>query len=271
MTDVKVSVLIPVYNGASFLKDTINSILNQSFTDFELILLNDASPDNSEEIIKTFTDSRIKYFHNEQNMGISASRNKLMDLAQGEYMVVMDDDDISLPHRLAEQVEFMDTHLEITMAGAWCELFSTTPTKGIINKLKHRFYNLGWVWTQKNDPEWQDMFRCNPIMHTTSILRRHDIQKHHIRYNPDYSPAEDYDLCRQILSAGLKLANQPKLLVKYRWFGNNVSITRRSAMKIADKKVKADVRTYLQTDQAPYPYYKVILQKLRLKFLMRKY
>ena len=97
------------------------------------------------------------------------------------------------------------------------------------------------------------------------------IEQHQIRYNSDYSPAEDYDLCRQILSAGLKLANIPQLLVKYRWFGSNVSITRRPAMKIADRKVKADVRNILQTTRPPYPYYKVILRKLRLKILLRKY
>ena len=241
------------------------------FRSFELILLNDASPDNSEEIIKTFKDARIRYYRNEKNLGISASRNKLMDLAKGEYWVIMDNDDISLPTRLEEQIKFMDSHPDITMAGSWCELFSSKPDKGIINYLKYCFYNLGWIWTQKNFPGWNDMFQGNPIMHTTSILRSSDIKKHHIRYNQDYSPAEDYDLCRQILSAGLKLANQPKLLVKYRWFGNNVSIIRRPAMKIADAKVKSDVRAVLQTKQPPYPYYKVILQKLRLKFLMREY
>lgn len=271
MTNTKASILIPVYNGAPFLKETIDSILNQSFTNFELILLNDASPDNSEEIIKRYTDSRIRYYQNEKNLGISASRNKLMDLAQGEYWIVMDDDDISYPQRLAEQIKFMDEHPEITMAGSWCELFSSHPTPGFLNKIKYLFYNLGWIWTQKNYPGWNDMFQGNPIMHTSSILRGSDIKKHGILYNQDYSPAEDYDLCRQILAAGLKLANIPQILVKYRWFGNNVSITKRPAMKIADKKVKADVREYLQTTRPPYPYYKVILQKLRLKFLTRKY
>ncbi len=271
MSNIKVSVLIPVYNGAPFLKEALDSILNQTFTDFELILLNDASPDNSEEIIKQYNDDRIRYYRNKKNLGISASRNKLMDLAQGEYWVIMDNDDISLPFRLEEQVKFMDKHSDITMAGSWCELFSSRPDNGIISYLKYCFYNLGWLWTQKIFPDWSDMFQGNPVMHTTSILRSCDIKKHRIRYNPDYSPAEDYDLCRQILAAGLKLANQPKLLTKYRWFGNNVSITRRPAMKIADAKVKSDVRAVLQTKQPPYPYYKVILQKLRLKFLTRKY
>ena len=100
MSGVKASVLIPVYNGAPFIKEAVESILNQSFTDFELILLNDASPDNSEEIIKTFKDARIRYYRNEKNLGISASRNKLMTLARGVYLVVLDVDDISLPNRL---------------------------------------------------------------------------------------------------------------------------------------------------------------------------
>ena len=83
MSNIKVSVLIPVYNGAPFLKEALDSILNQTFTDFELILLNDASPDNSEEIIKQYNDDRIRYYRNKKNLGISASRNKLMDLEIG--------------------------------------------------------------------------------------------------------------------------------------------------------------------------------------------
>ena len=118
-----------------------------------------------------------------------------MTLARGEYLIVMDDDDISLPNRLEEQIKFMDSHPDVTMAGSWCELFSRKPDKGIINYLKYCFYNLGWIWTQKNSPGWEEMFCCNPIMHTTSILRRQHIEQHQIRYNSDYSPAEDYDLC----------------------------------------------------------------------------
>lgn len=132
--------------------------MNQSFTDFELILLNDASPDNSEEIIKTFKDARIRYYRNEKNLGISASRNKLMTLARGEYLIVMDDDDISLPNRLEEQIKFMDSHPDVTMAGSWCELFSRKPDKGIINYLKYCFYNLGWIWTQKTLPAGKKCF-----------------------------------------------------------------------------------------------------------------
>ena len=98
---VKVSVLIPVYNASAFLKNSVNSILNQTFTDFELLLLDDCSSDNSVEIIKGFKDSRIKYYQNEHNLGISESRNRLMDLAQGEYLAIMDNDDLSLPERFA--------------------------------------------------------------------------------------------------------------------------------------------------------------------------
>ena len=88
----------------------------------------------------------------------------------------MDNDDISLPFRLEEQVKFMDKHSDITMAGSWCELFSSRPDNGIISYLKYCFYNLGWLWTQKNFPDWSDMFQGNPVMHTTSILRSCDIK-----------------------------------------------------------------------------------------------
>ena len=133
---VKISVLIPVYNAEAFLENSINSILNQTYRDFELLLLNDCSKDNSEKIIKTYTDSRIKYFKNDQNLGISGSRNKLMDLAQGEYLAIMDNDDISLPDRFEKQVAFLDAHKDITIVGTWGELFNNMPAHGLYEQIK---------------------------------------------------------------------------------------------------------------------------------------
>ena len=102
-----VSVLVPVYNAAPFIAATIQAVLNQSMNDFELILLNDASTDNSEEIINSFNDKRIVYARNEQNLGISATRNKLVSMARGDYIAVLDHDDICLPQRLETQVRFL--------------------------------------------------------------------------------------------------------------------------------------------------------------------
>lgn len=267
----KVSVLIPVYNSALFLNDAVQSILNQTYTNFELILLNDASTDNSEEIIKAFADSRIQYYTNQKNLGISESRNKLLDLAQGEYLVIMDHDDISLPTRLEKQVRFMNANPEVAMLGTWGELFCRTKPRSVFEKLKKHFINLGWVWCQPKNPALKDMAEGNPVMHSSSMLRKSALLKHNIHYNPEYSPAEDFDLCRQILEAGLKLANLQEILFKYHYHGQNYSLQNKTAMDIADKKVKEDVFSLLDRKKNNYPYYKVMLKKLRLKLFLRDY
>ena len=98
----EVSVLLPVYNTPEdFLRQAVESILNQTFQDFELLIVNDASTTDVEKVIRSYSDSRIKYFKNKTNLGISGTRNILLDKAQGKYLAVMDHDDISLPERLA--------------------------------------------------------------------------------------------------------------------------------------------------------------------------
>lgn len=106
----KISVLIPVHNGADTLAETVASILNQTFADFELLLFDDASTDASPEIINSFADSRIRRFRSDANLGISEARNRLMELAEGEYLAVMDHDDLSAPRRLEKQAAWLDNN-----------------------------------------------------------------------------------------------------------------------------------------------------------------
>lgn len=107
-----VSVLMPIYRtNHSHLKEAIESVLNQTYQDFEFLILNDSPDDkNLEEFVLSYKDKRIKYFKNEKNMGITPSRNKLISLATGKYLMVMDHDDISLPTRMEEQVAFLEKH-----------------------------------------------------------------------------------------------------------------------------------------------------------------
>ena len=130
------SVLVPVYNSQNFLRDTINSILSQTFEDFELILLNDASTDESEKVIESFNDSRIKYYKNEHNLGISGTRNRLFELAKGEYWAIMDNDDISMPKRFEKQVAFLDKNPDVAIVGTWLQLFNKSPAYGLAAKIK---------------------------------------------------------------------------------------------------------------------------------------
>ena len=106
----KVSIIMPVYNTASFLKEAIESILSQTYSNFEFIIINDGSTDSSKSIIESFNDPRIKVINNEHNIGIIATRNKGLTYAQGEYIACMDSDDISLPTRIEKQVKYFLTH-----------------------------------------------------------------------------------------------------------------------------------------------------------------
>ncbi len=261
----KISVLVPVYNAADFIGATIEAVLAQTFTDFELLLLDDGSTDNSAAIIARFKDARIKFFQNETNLGISATRNRLAEMARGEYIAVLDNDDICLPNRLKVQAEFLDTHSEISFVGSWFELFAprTTP---LIRRL---ITNLGWVWCHPLYPDWHDAMMGNVIMHPTSMYRRQVFADCHIKYNVDFTPAEDYDLVVQALAAGLKLANIPQILLRYNLHGANASLTRKTQMKHADKLVKQKIADLLRQPLNNKPYWQVMLQKLRLKFMIR--
>src|SRR5688500_8514963 len=111
-TQPLVSVLMPVYNAEAYVSEAIQSILQQTYKNFEFLIINDGSTDNSEKLINTFSDSRIRYIRNSENIKLVATLNKGIDLSVGKYLVRMDADDISLPERLQKQVDFMETHPE---------------------------------------------------------------------------------------------------------------------------------------------------------------
>ncbi|HGF9542707.1 TPA: glycosyltransferase family 2 protein, partial [Acinetobacter baumannii] len=112
-----VSVVLPAYNAELYLKEAIDSVLSQTFTDFELIILNDGSIDRTEEIILSYNDSRIVYVKNEKNLGLIGTLNKGINLAKGKYIARMDADDICLPERFKKQVDFLEKNNEIDLIG----------------------------------------------------------------------------------------------------------------------------------------------------------
>lgn len=209
---VRVSVLMPVYNTDSdILKQTIESILNQTFTDFEFLIVNDCSTDkNVEKIVLEYQkkDSRIKYFLNEKNLGISGTRNKLIDLSRGEYLAVMDHDDISLPSRFEKQIEFLDNNLDVGVVSSWYEIFPKT-----------KFVKYP---TSDFDIKVNLMRNCT-LLHPASMIRKSVLIANNLKYEADFSPAEDYGLWIRLIKF-TKFANIPEILFKYRIHGNNESI-----------------------------------------------
>jgi len=253
-----------VYNGEKFLEATIQSILGQTYQDFELIIRNDASTDNSENIIKNFNDRRIIYHKSSQNQGISESRNQLMKLAQGEYWAIIDQDDTAHPQRLEKQVAFLDIHPDISAVGSAIRLFCKNPQAG---KIKNFIRNLGWIWRQPKLPTLKDALKGCPLMHPSAMLRGKDFINKNLFYNKLYTPAEDYKLWCDALMAGLKLANIQDTLLYYNLHGENCSIRQKKQMRQADHNVKKDIKKFLNISHPfYYPYLLVILQKLRFSF-----
>ena len=200
----RVTVLMPVYNGAKYLKEAIDSILSQSYADFEFLIINDGSTDHSLEIIKSYSDNRIHLINNDENIGVARSLNKGIQLARGEFIVRMDADDISLPNRIMRQVEYMDKNLGIGISGTW---------------LKHIIQNDidNLIWKFQTDP---NMIRFlllfyNPMGHNTVILRKKFFISNKLFYRPSYETAEDYDLWVRA-SFFFPITNIPEVLVLYR-------------------------------------------------------
>ncbi|MFV0627471.1 MAG: glycosyltransferase family 2 protein [Alphaproteobacteria bacterium] len=266
----KVSVLIPSYGSEKYIKTSIESILNQTYSNFELIILDDCSPDNSNEIIETFSDERISFYKNDRNLGISKSRNKLLELAQGKYIAIMDCDDISLPNRLEKEVTFMELNQNVSMIGAWGELFNNTEQRTFFEKIKRFVINLGLIWCQMKNPTLEDMLQGNVMMHSSMMLRTKDMIEHNILYNEKYSPAEDFDIVKQAMFKGLKVANIQEVLFRYNLHGNNFSLQKKDKMRKVDEMVKRDVAIHLGKKYKKYPYFMVVLKKLRLKMFVRK-
>lgn len=129
---------------------------------------------------------------------------------------------------------------------------------------------MGWVWRQPANVTINETLRGCTSMHSSMMVRRDDFIKYNIRYNPEYTPAEDYDMIRQVLTNGLKICNIQEVLFKYHLYGGNFSVKKKQLMKISDAKVKNDIRKFLQIENyRKYPYWLIILRKLRLKWMLR--
>jgi len=204
----RVSVLMPVYNSHhDYLREAIDSVLSQTFTDFEFLILNDGSSDPKvEEIIQSFSDPRIQYTAHQNNMGISCARNHLLDMAQGEFLAIMDHDDVSLPERFHRQVTFLDAHPEVGIVGTFVSNMASGKTRLCPTDDIHIKKML--------------MIHCN-LCHPSCMIRRSVLYENHIRYEEMFSPAEDYALFARLLSL-TNFAILPETLLYYRdWKGNS--------------------------------------------------
>jgi glycosyltransferase involved in cell wall biosynthesis len=202
------TVLMPVYNAEKYLKEAIDSILNQTFFDFEFLIINDGSTDKSEEIILSYDDKRIRYIKNDKNIGFAATLNKGIDLISSQYIFRMDADDISISNRLEIQKKFMDDHPEIGVSSTSLERF------GNDNEIWHSpLYN--------NEIKAYLLF-ASSIAHAPCVFRTKILKENNIYYRDIYPPMEDYDLWLR-LRKFTSFANINAILYRYRVIGNSMT------------------------------------------------
>ena len=198
-----ISVVMSVYNSEKYLTEAIESILNQTYENFEFIIVNDGSTDNSLEIIKEYIrqDERIVLIDRE-NKGLPYSLNEGINIAKGKYIARMDADDISLPERFEKQIEYMKKN-ELDSCGSYIKVFSENSNKTIVRKnpINHKDIKFTLLF-----------FSC--LAHPTVMFKKVVFDK--VQYHIDYKVAQDYQLWVEISMAGFKIGNIPEVLLNYR-------------------------------------------------------
>ena len=241
----KISIVMPVYNSSLYLGEAIESVLVQTFKDFEFIIVDDGSTDNSFNIIKEYQDERI--IAHRLNHDYISSLNYGMRLALGKYIVRMDSDDKMLPHRLQTQYDYMESHKEIAICGSWIQTFGTDEN------------------TYKPDVKYRDiicnMITGNPICHPSVIMRADFLKSHFYNkgkeiYDRSHIYAEDYHLWYSIISQGGRISNINEVLLMYRCSANQISrkesdLSYKSALNTRLRYVK-DVCKLMVTNDSNY-------------------
>lgn len=207
----EISVIMPVYNGERYLRYAIESVLAQTFKDFELIIVNDGSTDSSEQIIRSFEDERIVYLKNESNLRLIATLNRGIDAAKGNFIARIDADDRCLPTRFEKQIKFLNANKDIALCGSWAYLIDSDGKR--IGKMKNA--------CSPGVLNCLLFFTC-PLMHP-SVMGRTSVFKRN-KYDADKLHIEDFELWNRLSRKGFNLANINEYLIDYRWHESNVSV-----------------------------------------------
>ena len=244
---------MPTYNVRhEFLREAIDSILAQTFTDFELIICDDCSPLGApDEVIQSYNDPRIRYVKNEKNLGISANTNKMIGLARGEYIAQMDNDDIALPQRLEKTCAYLDSHPDVDYVGGWEEYFP-----------KYK------LWNPPTEFGYLELLRGCPICHSTLLYRNSTVEKFNLYYNPEYKTAMDYELWTRVLKVA-KMVNLPEVFLKYRWNGENTSISAGEKQKEEYVQIRQNILNFLVSDKKLARKIAIITDSKKLSFWER--
>jgi glycosyltransferase involved in cell wall biosynthesis len=211
-TNPLVSVIIPAYNAGKYLGEAIDSILSQTYNNIEVIIINDASKDDTLKIAEDYKrkDKRIAVYNNKTNLGIGKNRALGIELAKGDYICWQDADDISLPNRVAKQAEYLDNHKDVGVVGGFIHFFGEKGD-GVVRK-----------YEETDIPLRGKIFRYNPVAQPASMTRA-DVYNKVGTYNSDYIVSEDLEMLFRI-GTRYHFANIQEIVLEYRQ--SNSSLTR---------------------------------------------
>ncbi|MBS0152398.1 MAG: glycosyltransferase [Nitrospira sp.] len=234
----RISCVLAVWNGETYLPESIRSIQAQTFHDWELIVVDDGSTDRTSQILDHFQreDTRIRVYH-QSKQGLVASLNQGILVARGEYIARMDADDVSMPDRLTTQVEYLNRHQDIGICGSWIETFGVDTSKVV------------------EYPCDDDAIRCqllfaSSLAHPSTMFRRKLILHHQLFYDERAVHAEDYDLWVRA-SQHTRFANIPAILLRYRVHPQQVGRRHESTMEESSQAIRLSQLTRLGISPAP--------------------
>jgi len=225
----KITVLMPVYNCELYIEMAIKSILNQTYTDFEFLIIDDASNDNTINIIKSFDDKRIKLIEKPINTGLTNSLNLGLKLAKGQYIARMDGDDISLPDRFLKQITYLDSNLNVILCGT---------NISIIDK------NKTIQFPEKNEEIKIALLKGNSVAHPSVMIRKDKLKEFKLQYDVNKEPAEDYDFWVRLLKFG-ELHNLQEVFLNYRVHDFQVSQKRETQQNKISLETRIKILNYL--------------------------
>lgn len=200
---MRITVLMAVYNGEHSVGKAVESILSQTFKDFEFLIVNDCSTDQTVSVINSFGDTRVRIIDNEQNIGQTKSLNKGLAFAKGEYVARIDADDYSFPERLKRQYEYLTKYPQYTLVGTDCLVINESNEKITVRR----------KCTKKDDIVIQSL-TSSPVNHVSVLMRKEDILDVG-GYNPDFQILADYELWSRLITEGFNIANISEVLTVY--------------------------------------------------------
>lgn len=226
---MKVSVVMAVYNREDMIRECVESILKQSYEDFEAIIVDDHSEDATFEVLQEFArnDVRIKAFRNERHNFIE-SLNLGLSEAKGEYIARMDSDDVMLSDRLEKQIACMDQDISLTVCCSWCEIFGHYHS--VSNRITGRIHR-----------PYHQFLLGNYLANPTSMIRKSFLKEHELRYQEEYIYSEDYKMWTEIAKYGGEFYVIPEVLTRYRVHDKQVSIQHKKIQANSAFKARNDV------------------------------